>query len=72
MATEAEDYTRILATLRAKLAEATAAVGPSYSVEGQSVDKAAYVRGLVEEIKAVKGLLAGAEVGEVITQVRGL
>lgn len=58
MATGLQNLESALADLRVKIAAVAASAAPSYSIEGQSVDRMAYLRSLIESEK----LLADAVV----------
>jgi cytochrome c556 len=61
----AENLQTAKESIAAKLAAAAAAVGPSYSVDGQSVDRVAYMRSLREEMEAINALLTQEEPFEI-------
>ena len=58
MASDADNLLAAKASLCAQLAAACAAAGPSYSKDGQSVDRIGFIKQLQEQIDKINDLLA--------------
>lgn len=61
MATVAETLTTALETLATKYAAAAAAAGPTYSIDGQSVDRTGYMESLLNQMNALRQQISLAE-----------
>ena len=58
MATPAENIQTAIDNLSATLATATLATGPSYSIDGQTVNRESYITSLIAQLAALRGELA--------------
>jgi hypothetical protein len=61
MATVAENLQTALESLSAKYAAAAASAAPSYSIDGQQVDRVAYTESLLEQIQRLRLQIAAVE-----------
>lgn len=60
MATVAENLQTALESLSAKYATAAAAAGPTYSIDGQSVDRTSYMESLLRQMTELRTQIAFA------------
>lgn len=61
MATVAENLQTALESLSAKYATAAASAAPSYNIDGQSVDRTAYMESLLKQMQELRMQIALAE-----------
>jgi hypothetical protein len=71
MATVAENLQTALQSLSEKYAAAAAAAGPTYSIDGQSVDRTSYMESLLRQMTALK-LQIALEGGPCEEETQGL